>query len=300
MSIRRILVGVDFTEHTEAVIAHARNLALRHGAEVVLTHVMYVGFDVPLGHLSSPGYSDFLVSQQEQIREELGRLRVHFGEEVAVSVQILEGKPAPALSVAADEFDVDLVILGSHSRTGFERFLVGSVAERTVRFADRTVMVAKDLPRDSRGYHRILVPTDFSRAAEQALATSFEFAAPDAHIELLHCWAMPVYQASLEPTGMGMAVLGSEIEQEVAFQGQRLLDAFKDCGFKLTFEQIQNKATYGIQERLESKSFDLVVMGHYGRSGFGRWLIGSVAEFTVRHAPCSVVVVKTAGEEDWD
>lgn len=299
--LNRILVGVDFTAQSEVLIAHAQDMARRHGAEIVLAHVLHLGFDTPLVELAGAGdWDDLALMQQEQIRQQLSHLCALLDPEIVSSALLLEGKPAPSLAVAADELDADLVMLGSHGRTGLQRFLIGSVAERTVRFADRTIMIVKGKSRPRNGFHRILVPTDFSQAAEQALEASFCFAAPGAHIELLHCWTTPVYLGTLEDTNLSMAALGPEIEREVKAQGERLLAAYRAQGaYSLGFAQVENKATHAIQDRLSKEPFDLVVMGNHGRSGLGRWLIGSVAEVTVRHAPCSVIVVKT-GEQDDD
>jgi nucleotide-binding universal stress UspA family protein len=293
--LNRILVGIDFTELTEAIMVDAQDLARIHGAEIVLTHVMYMGFEAPVAGKASAGYSEFMVLQQEQVRDQLSELCRRFDSDIRARPWLLEGKPAPVLAVAADELEADLVMVGCHGRTGLKRFLIGSVAERTVRFSDRTVMVVKGGHRARKGFHRILVPTDFSAGARHALEVSLGFAASDAHIELLHCWRTPVYLGSLEDTNMGMASLGPEIEREVCNQGEMLLDAYASRRGERTmcFRQVEAKATHGIQDRLESEPFDLVVIGNHGRSSLGRWIIGSVAEVTVRHSPCSVVVVKT-------
>jgi nucleotide-binding universal stress UspA family protein len=291
--LNRILVGVDFTELTEAVLADAQDLARRHRAEIVLTHIMYMGLEPPIGKTSA-GYAELLARQQEQVREQLAELCKRFDPDIRVYPRLLEGKPAPVLAIAADELEADLVMVGSHGRTGLKRFLIGSVAERTVRFSDHTVMVVKGRHRARNGFRRILVPTDFSTGARHALDVSFTFAAPDAHIEILHCWRTPVYVGALEDTNLGMASLGPELEREVCMQGEMLLEAFGGRDdVSMCFKQVEAKANHGIQDRLESEPFDLVVVGNHGRSGLGRWIIGSVAEVTVRHAPCSVVVVKT-------
>ena len=59
----------------------------------------------------------------------------------------------------------------------------------------------------------------------------------------------------------------------------------------MIFSTVQAPPAYGIQEKDEVNGLDLIVMGSHGRRGVRRWLLGSVAEVTVRHAPCSVLVV---------
>ena len=62
-------------------------------------------------------------------------------------------------------------------------------------------------------------------------------------------------------------------------------------GATLEFFQIEGRPSAAIHQKLEGNHYDLVVMGSHGARGFRRWFLGSVAEATLRHAPCSVLVV---------
>jgi nucleotide-binding universal stress UspA family protein len=73
--------------------------------------------------------------------------------------------------------------------------------------------------------------------------------------------------------------------------GERLVDEFSGGGVDLLFHLLEESAAHGIQSWLETHPCELVVTGSHGRRGVRRFLLGSVAELTVRHSPCSVLVV---------
>jgi nucleotide-binding universal stress UspA family protein len=96
-------------------------------------------------------------------------------------------------------------------------------------------------------------------------------------------------RASEAAVGPVREALTSEIDRA----GKKLLDEHASDQHNLTFEAVQAGAAHGVIDRTkeEGRDYDLVVMGSHGRRGFRRFILGSVAETVVRHAPCSVLVV---------
>ncbi len=298
MEMNKILVPVDFSEGSEVAVHHALNIARHLDTALVLLHV-----GVILEHPEDlPGagsiYAGVARAQLEADRAQLGELRTRIsGQGVEVSQMIADGFADTAIVDAAAELDADLIVMGSHGRSGIRRMLLGSVAERVVRLAPCSVLVARrdgDLPG---GYRRLLVPTDFSPTAEQALAMALSLAAPGAIVDVLHCWSLPpgspdpgtadwqgIYRAASERIGM---VAGAELD--------RLIDRPAPAGVTLQRHLLEDTPAHGIQRWLESHPYDLVVTGSHGRRGVRRFLLGSVAEATVRHAPCSVLVAHGEG-----
>ena len=142
-------------------------------------------------------------------------------------------------------------------------------------------------------FQKILVPTDFSSDAEAALAEAIDFARSfGGNIVLLHVHHMPVYGATpygyTYPTGLldearqhAVARL-NEHEQKVSAEG-----------VKVTSELIDGLPSHEIVEAAKRTGADLIVMGTRGLTGLKHVLLGSVAERTLRHAPCPVMTVKT-------
>lgn len=293
MNTNRIGVGIDFSEDSATATAHAARLADRLGAELVLLHVVpeiAQGLIRPLDQR----FQDLASARLAELDQELGKLASDLAARGArTSHALLEGDPGPGLAAAARERDLGLLVLGSTGRTGVRRFLLGSVAERTVRLSESSVLVARGVEPPAGGYERLLVGTDFSEQAERALEAAIGLAAPGARVDVLHCWELPIPIPAAD-VGGGAAVepLHQQIQDDVDQAGSELVARFQDRGVKVEFTKLLTSASQGIQEQLEAGDHQIVVLGSHGRRGLQRWLLGSVAEVTVRHAPCSVLVVK--------
>lgn len=146
MSFQRILVPVDFSDAALAAVDLARELAELSQGEVLLLHVgMFPHFaSVELSMLGAAGPTLLTMSEEvaERIEERLQELgRERLGEAVPWTVALREGyAPEEILDEVAQE-GCDLVVMGTHGRTGLERVLLGSVADRVVRACPVPVMV---------------------------------------------------------------------------------------------------------------------------------------------------------------
>lgn len=306
MKLSRLLVGIDSSKEAGAAQRHALHIAHRKGAEMILAHAC------PRPELSLLSHNSTAVFKELVLPEILASFgSLSNGEHTQpngfkISKLFIDGSPDPGLAHAASERDVDLVVVGTHGRSGVRRALLGSVAERTVRFAETNVLVARGAPPEPDGYRHILVPTDFSDSAEQALQMALELASPSSSIELMHCWSQPMRAVPIPvvvatPAAVAVAVTSpetptslsptSEDLREVALaEGQRLVARYRHDSIKLYFELVADRPGHAILERLQSGTYDLCAMGSHGRRGLRRLLLGSVAESIVRHAPCSVLV----------
>ncbi|MCA9509554.1 MAG: universal stress protein [Myxococcota bacterium] len=140
----------------------------------------------------------------------------------------------------------------------------------------------------------ILVPVDFSDGARAALDAAIDLAKErGARLHLLHCyridlgWASP-YGVTLPPT------LGDEIKQAASAELAKWTEDAVARGANAEAHLSSLLPTEGIERAAEQLGADLIVMGTKGLTGLKHVVLGSVAERTVRHAPCSVLTVKTA------
>jgi nucleotide-binding universal stress UspA family protein len=142
VTFRRILVATDFAESAERAFEYAVDLAKIHGAELVLLHV----------YMDLPAYPEVSAGQVATIYEEQRRwvddaldrrARSARASGVLARALVRTGAPAPVIAETAADERVDLVVVGTHGRSGLDRLLVGSVAERVVRTAPCPVLVAK-------------------------------------------------------------------------------------------------------------------------------------------------------------
>jgi nucleotide-binding universal stress UspA family protein len=130
--VRRILYPTDFSSYSNQAYFHAVALAETHGANLTVLYV-YTG---PGDSERSPEADRrYWKSQLEQIRPSNSRIPVNH--------VFLEGDPGVEIARYAADANMDIVVMGTHGRTGIERMLMGSVAEQTLRAAPCSVLVIK-------------------------------------------------------------------------------------------------------------------------------------------------------------
>ena len=146
MAIHRILVPIDFSPDSLHALTYARDVAQRVGAELLLLCVME-----PIYYGAVMDFSEDLWrtsnAQLDRIATDLKKR----GQRVRTRVQ--RGAPSQVIVDAAKNTGTDLIVMGTHGRTGLAHMLIGSVAERVVRTAHcpvLTVRRARRKPRSSR------------------------------------------------------------------------------------------------------------------------------------------------------
>jgi nucleotide-binding universal stress UspA family protein len=298
MQLNKILVGTDFSRQADLAVRHALDIARHSGAELILAHAGTVppARSTPRDPLERywTGYHELALQSLADKRNRLEELRERItGQGAEVSQVLIDAFPDTGLCEAADELDVDLVVVGTHGNTGIRRFLLGSVAERVVRLCKKNVLVARgNAPIE--GYRRILVPTDFSDAADRALQLATLIAPAQAHIDVVYFWQLPATASIYAPTREGDAAyagLRESIQSSAIEHGNELIEGLARPGLSLRFRTGEQAAASGILDQLVDEDYDLVTMGSHGRRFLSRALLGSVSEKTVRHAPCPVAVV---------
>jgi nucleotide-binding universal stress UspA family protein len=138
LAIRTILHPTDFSEQSENAFHLACALSRDHGARIVALHVA-VRPTIAYGEgVVVPDPPDFL----DEVRGRLDRVQAPAGD-VRVDRRLEEGDPAMETLRVAREIGADLIVMGTHGRTGFARLLMGSVAEEVVRKSDCPVLTVK-------------------------------------------------------------------------------------------------------------------------------------------------------------
>jgi nucleotide-binding universal stress UspA family protein len=145
-AIERILLPTDFSSHSDLACELAMGLAARHGASIDVLHAFEF----------LPEYATYLSPEavdverrmesdaKDQVEKILGRISA---EKVRASSHVLRGAPQDVIPREAERLGSDLIVMGTHGRSGLSHFLIGSVTEKTLRSAPCSVLVAKaDLP----------------------------------------------------------------------------------------------------------------------------------------------------------
>lgn len=145
--LRKILVTTDLSEHSLAAMDHAASFGLLYASDLYLLYVVEHGH-APKGH---HGGGDGKEEERAALLEDARRSLADFIEknlspDVRVIPVVRVGHPAREITKFADEEGVDLIVIATHGRTGLKHILMGSVAEKTVRFSRVPVLSVKPLP----------------------------------------------------------------------------------------------------------------------------------------------------------
>jgi len=280
LSIQRILCPTDFSDFAARALDRAVGLARWWDARVTALHVMPISS--PAMILASAGDGsvmvpeDLLREQREEAAAELERLvAAHLGQGVAIGCTVTEGIPDVEIGKVAAALPADLVVMGTHGRSGFDRFLLGSTTEKALRRIGcpvLTVGLADRFPR--RLFHRILCATDLGAGAERTVELALFFAQETvARITLLHVveGQYPIDRAleQLHRLGKPASAFGDvEVLVETGTAWREIVRVAGETGA------------------------DLIVAGAHVSGAFGAFFLGSTANQVLRHAPCPVLIAR--------
>jgi len=135
INIRKILYATDFSSYSNQAYFHAVALAENHGASLSILYVYTPGSPMPDIRGRREADRQYWRDQLEQIRP--------VDSSISVRHVFREGDPAAEIIRFAAEAGSDLIVMGTHGRTGLERLLLGSVAEKVMRDAPCSVLVVK-------------------------------------------------------------------------------------------------------------------------------------------------------------
>jgi universal stress protein A len=216
IGIKRILCPIDFSEFSRHALDYAVATARWYESQVFALHVFTtwpVVDVVPL--LPTQGIQRLALSDvdRDALTEQLRRfVATNATTEGDIEALVVEAPDVYREILAqADVVKADLIVIGSHGRSGFERLLLGSITEKVLRKATCPVMVvprrAGDLSPSGAHFTRILCPVDFSKSSLTALKFSLSLAEEaDAHLTALHVVQIPA--GLYEPTA-GFDIQGS-------------------------------------------------------------------------------------------
>ncbi len=141
---RRVLVAHDFSSFADTALERAAEIAGRYGAALTIVHVYQpIVATIPDGLVlySAAHFADFMGEINRHL-EQLQQRALGFGATSTTTV-VRQGPPHVELCDYAREHEIDLIVVGSHGRTGLMHALVGSVAEKVVRKAPCPVLVVR-------------------------------------------------------------------------------------------------------------------------------------------------------------
>jgi len=143
MPIQHILVPLDFSPYAEHTLAYAIDLAQMLQARLTLLHVIHLT-PLVMGDMLATSLEAYLQAVETEAEQQLHAARERVQQAgLRCDTLIVQGVPFQTIVNTAGDRDVDLIVMGTHGRTGLTHVLMGSVAEKVVRLAPCSVLVTR-------------------------------------------------------------------------------------------------------------------------------------------------------------
>jgi nucleotide-binding universal stress UspA family protein len=287
-----VLAVTDLSEGSDEAVRQASGYARVTGARLSVLHVvpdwMRANLLIPDGSARETNLE--IAMEQRALDDLVARVQEVTGrprEDVEIAVRA--GSVDAAVVRYSEEKGVDVVVVGATGRTGLSRLLLGSTAERVVRHAHCSVLVARPSPETN----VVLAATDLSEAAVPAVQRAREEAEwRGAKLHVVHAMDFSAlgWAAAAGPLGGFAVPIPPAQMAEMRRLAEEALHGI--AGPDAVIHVVEGSPKKAIATTAESLPASLVVVGTHGRTGLARMALGSVAEAITRVVPCSVLVVR--------
>jgi nucleotide-binding universal stress UspA family protein len=293
--ITNVLCPVDFSEISQHALDHAAAIARWNGARLTM---LYVFPNLPVLDLPP------LVLEAADRERLIGKMRHMAGpvSDVSIDVRVQQaGYIHEEILAQLEATEADLLVLGTHGRSGFQRLFLGSVTEKVIRKARCPTLVvpprAPDVaPTAAVQFHRILCPLDFSESSLRAVAYAVNLAEEaDAHVTLMHVIEMP---SVISPETAALEIDAARVREAAVTEVRRrlyeLIPNEKRTGCAVETPIVEGRAHGEILRQAAEQRSDLIVMGVHGRGAVDVFLFGSTTHHVIRASACAVLIVRGA------
>ncbi|WP_125722260.1 universal stress protein [Flavobacterium ustbae] len=273
--MKRILVPTDFSEHAEDALKVAAQIAKKNNSELILLHMLelpHQSNDAIMGGASIPEAMLFVKKANETLDEVASR---EYLEGISVTEIVKMDKPIHGITQISKDYDIDLIVMGSHGSSGVEELLIGSNTEKVVRNSEIPVLVIKkNIP--SFNAADIVFASDFSEEAKKPFEKLLNFTKLfDSKLHLVTICT----PNSFKPTHVSEKTM-SDFVSEFNISNYTT-QIYNDTNIE--------KGIINFSNRINA---DIIGMCTHGRTGFAHFFNGSISEGLVNHAVKPVITLK--------
>ena len=298
----KVLVPLDGSKAAENVLPLARCFARSLQIPVELLSVVDIA--EMARHIAAdhaPMIRTMVDDAHRRLNEYLKTIAKHFpaGE---VQCKVQKGNAAEAIIESAAADKQTLIAMATHGRSGLDRWLLGSVAEKVLRGASNPTLVVRSKEEKSPSWEmatlkRVIVPLDGSELSERILPHVEELVKPlGLDVVLMGVYGGPLAAGSsgdgFYSTGQKDAFIAGLRAETVTYLAIKAEELKWQGLKKLSFEAKEGLAADEIIAMARETPGTLIAMCTHGRSGVQRWMLGSVTETVVRHSDDPVLIVR--------
>lgn len=286
IGLKRILVATDFSKFSEKPLHCALGIARHYGAKLYLAHVVSsLGFTLA-GHNVIQAASESAWRDAHQLESRL--VKSGALADLEHDVVVRDGQVWEQLEHVVEQEQVDLIVIGTHGRTGLRKIILGSVAEEVFRHAPCPVITVGPYAENfhlERGFTHVLYPTDLSADSAQAAPYALSMASTyAARLTLLHVIEQ------LEPEALG------DRERVTSLLEARLrgfLPPSDDLPFNLNFRVEIGPLEEAILNLARDRNVGLIVLGLRSPDTFVNHMVWLHAYKIICEACCPVLTVRS-------
>ena len=303
IQIGRILCPIDFSDTSRRALDHALALARWYHAGVTVLHMHQVAAPVYIAPYVGPEALQPIVLTDRERQQLVTALDEHVAADrvasgVAIETILDESVDIPSaiLSYVASTRS-DLLVLGTHGRSGFQRLVLGSVAEKVLRNASCPVLTvppraADAVPRELVSIQHILCPIDFSPGSRRALEYAVSLA-QEARGRLTVLYVVELPADALEPPNSALVNYRATCFEQARTHMKEIMRTTAPLGAAAADMVVEGRAYREILQVAAEQQSSLIVMGVQGRGAVDRLFFGSTTNHVVRQATCPVLTLRT-------
>jgi nucleotide-binding universal stress UspA family protein len=299
----KILVPLDGSKLSEAILPYARSLA--KGLQIPVELLLAIEPEV-ISTFSDPKHGRYVDTVETDMKRNgvdyLEKVARTFPDASAVACSAVIGTPAPTIVERASEGRDTLIAMSTHGRSGIKRWILGSVADKVLHAASNHLLLVRstnktgETPQET-ALKTVIIPLDGSHLAESVLPGVTALARKmKMEVVLLRAYAMATQAYFIEAEAY-MPDLDRFAEEVKKGAAQYLEEKVKQLQWegldKVSYILPQGDAAEEIIGLARETPDNLVAMCTHGRSGVGRWVLGSVTDRVVRYCGDPVLVVRT-------
>lgn len=298
ITIRRILCPTDLSDLSARALRHAMAFAKWYEAELDALYIVPAVVPHPGVMPPGPSWALFDPEARSQVEDELHYF-VAPAEDAGIQVRrtIRDGDVVAEILKEAHAIPADLLVMGTHGRSGFERWILGSITEKTLRKAPCPVLTVPpagaDQPVDPVHLKKILCPVDFSDASMAALRYALSLAEEsDAELVVLHAleWG-PEEEPALRPGLAELPEYHRLLEQNAREKLRAAIPAEAREWCHPEEMVVFGRAYQRVLAEAKARQVQMIVMGVHGRNALDILLFGSTTHHVIRAACCPVLTI---------
>jgi nucleotide-binding universal stress UspA family protein len=273
--MKRILIPTDFSTYSEEALKVGVQIAKKYNSEIILLHMLELPINANVAIGGGKSIPEIMFYKNKAISNLEKLMDSDYLKGIKVSEAIEFKKVHEGILDASEKNNVDLIIMGSHGTSGFDELLVGSNAEKVVRFSKFPVLVVKNEAEEFKSRNFVFA-SDFSKETRKPFRKMIEF-------------------AKIFDSNLFLVMICTPNSFKTTHDAERIMR-----GFIANFD-VENYSTHiyndtnienGITNFANSVDADLIGICTHGRTGLAHFFNGSISEDLVNHVVRPIITFK--------